>query len=239
MANFPLRQPIGRLTDFLGQRHIHLAIETANELGAQFRRVIKPAQSDALAAGNLRIARKNFAFPLGLKKIPIGTNLARLQRLGMVGNILADVADIDEDVLVLRVDVVMLAEPPLGLIDDLGKDQRRTHAVQNFRAIKNFIGRRRPGDIGIDEIFPGAPLRHNLRRKRIAPPGGHDHVDLGIFFLKQLRHRAKLALALVDDRATASLLSLPPDRAFPLGLPVGFGFGGVSTLSDAAQTYQH
>src|SRR6266550_6973316 len=104
-----------------------------------------------------------------LEKIPVGTNLARLHRLGIVRNILADVAEIEENISVLRVDVLMLAKPPLGLIDDLGKDQRRAHAVQYFGAIEYFIGRRHAADINIDKIFTRTPLRHDARSERITP----------------------------------------------------------------------
>ncbi len=51
-----------------------------------------------------------------------------------------------------------------------------------LRAIKNFIGRRRPGDISIDEIFACAPLRHDLGRKRITPPGVTTTLISGYFF---------------------------------------------------------
>src|SRR6266436_3837998 len=114
----------------------------------------------------------------------------------MIRNILSDVTNIDENISDLRIDVVMLPEPPLGLIDDLGKNQGCADAVQDFRAVKNFIGRGRSGDVHIDEILVRAALRHDSRRERIAPPGGRNYVDLGIFFLKQLYDRAQLTVTL-------------------------------------------
>jgi hypothetical protein len=50
-----------------------------------------------------------------------------------VGNVLADAK---KDILVLRVDVMMLREPPLGRVDDVGNNQRRAYVIQDFGAIK-------------------------------------------------------------------------------------------------------
>ena len=222
-----MRQPIGGLTDFLSQRHIHLTVQTANVFSAQLRRVIKTAQTDALASGDFRIARENSSFPLGLQEIPVRANLARLRRLGMVRNILANIAEIDKNVSVLGVDVVMLTEPPLRFIDDLGKDQCRAHAVQDFRAVQNFVGGGRSGDVSIDKILTRAPLRHNLGRKRITSSRGYRNVDLGVFFLKLLRHRAELALALEKIKIQAAFLFRRLHRPLPFGLPVWFEFRGV------------
>ena len=91
--------------------------------------MIKHSEPNALAAGNFRIARENFASPLRLQEIPVGANLARLHGLGMIRDILADVAHKDKDILSLWIDIVVLAEPPLGLIDHFRKDQRRADAV--------------------------------------------------------------------------------------------------------------
>jgi hypothetical protein len=89
----------------------------------------------------------------------------------------------------------MLAKPPLRLIDHFRKDQRRADAVQDFRAVKNFIGCGCPGNININEILPRAPFRHDARRQGIAPPGGRHQFDLGKFLLKSLCDRAQLAIA--------------------------------------------
>ncbi len=223
-----MRQPVRRLTDFLSDRYVHVSIEAPDEVDAQLRRVIEHSKSDTLAAGNFRIARENFALPLRLEKIPVGANFARLHGLGMIRDILTDVAHIDKDILALGVDIMMLTEPPLGLVDHFRKDQRRADAVQDFRAVKNFIRCSRPRNIDIDEILSRAPLRHDARRQRIAPPGGGHQFDLRIFFLKSLCDRAQLAVAFKKIQRQRAFFLRGLNGPLPFDLPACLGFGRLT-----------
>src|SRR5215467_2737791 len=146
----------------------------------------------------------------------------------MVRDIFAEIAEVDKDISVLRVEIMVPAEPPLGLVEHLGKYQRRTHTVQNSRAIEYFIRRGRSADIGIDEILARAPLRHDARAERISTAGGRRDIDVGIFFLKQLRDGAEFPFALKQIKRQRAFLLCSLNRPLPFRLPVGSGISAVS-----------
>src|SRR5207237_4541732 len=110
---------------------------------------------------------------------------------------LAHMHDENKVIFLSRIDDMMLPLPPVGFVQPPGKNQRGANRVQYFTAIQNLIGRRQSGDVSIDEKFSRPALSHNFRTKLIAPSDHRCHADLWVFFLKQLRDRAELTLALV------------------------------------------
>src|SRR5207249_8528524 len=105
--------------------------------------------------------------PFWLKKIPVRTKLTGIHRLRVVRNILADIAEEDEDVLVFRVDVMVLPLPPFGLVYHFRKDQGGANRVQYLRAIKDLIGRGRSANVSIDEKLSRPEIGRASCRERV------------------------------------------------------------------------
>src|SRR5262249_55189022 len=120
---------------------------------------------------------------------------------------------------------MMLSLPPLGFVQHLGKNQSGADWVQYFTAIQNLVGRRQSGDVSVGEKLSRPALSHNSRTKLIAPSSHRCHDDLRIFFLKQLRHPAKLAFALIALEAQLAVAIGRLGGFFPFSLPVLLRFG--------------
>ena len=67
-------------------------------------------------AAGTRVGGGDFAFPLRLGQIPIGSKLLRIDRGRIVVDLdTAGIANVSENIFILRIDVFMFAAPPLGL----------------------------------------------------------------------------------------------------------------------------
>src|ERR671925_465838 len=89
-------------------------------------------------AGQLGVHRSDLSLPLRLEQIPVGTKLLRVRKCSVVSHIRADHPFKDEDILALRIGIVMLSPEPVRLIRDFRQDQKRLDRLENFRRVENI-----------------------------------------------------------------------------------------------------
>jgi len=80
-----------------------------------------------------RIDDDDFRAPFFVQEIPVGTQFPRRHQLAIVrDHIYRDAAHGNEDIFALRVDVLMLAQPPFRLVFDFGQNERGGDGLQCF-----------------------------------------------------------------------------------------------------------
>src|SRR5712692_7436558 len=94
----------------------------------------------------------------------------------------------EENITVLRIDVVVFSAPPFGLVQHLRQDERGRNRIQHLVAIKELVSAVHAAGVNIGEIFPGSSFLHESRRDVGAAADDEGELDLGICFLKKLEN---------------------------------------------------
>src|SRR5262249_43943532 len=141
----PRRHPIWPLAKITKQSYVHLAKKTLDKRRPKFRMIIEEPCVAGARSGFANIARLDLALPLRIQQIPVRLKLLNVDELRVViDRSIGCRTDIVEYVLAFRIGVLVLFEIPLGLIGDLGKNQRRFDRIEGFGLIELLIVGIRP-----------------------------------------------------------------------------------------------
>ena len=111
----------------------------------------------------------------------------RVDKVGIVIDLdAAGVADVNEDIFVLRIDVLQLAAPPFRFIDDLGQHEERFDRIEHFADVKRRVRCPLAAGEQIGEILSGAPFGHQPRTQIVASAAQLVNFDLRISALESM-----------------------------------------------------
>src|SRR5205823_14003135 len=92
--------------------------------------------------------------------------------------------DVVDDVLILRIRVMMFALIPFRSVSDLRQEQRRLNRIENLGRKQLLISRHAAGANDIGKIFFRAPLDEQFLADLRAPSRGRENFDVWKLSLK-------------------------------------------------------
>ena len=177
--------------------------------------VIEKAHGVARTA-EIGIVGDDLALPLGIEQVPVRFDLGGVDLLGVVADDDAGLAVDVEQVLILRIDVVMFPLPPFRGIDDVRQHQHRCDRIERFGFIEDVVAGGHAVDVEIGQVFLRAPLRHQSLGHVGAPSVNPGDFDLGILPVELGEQHFKIGAA-VENQLSFFLRRLK--GFFPIRFP--------------------
>ena len=168
-----------------------------------------------------RIDGDNLALPFRLYQIPVGSKLARIDQFRIVIDFdPAGIADIDKDILVVRIDIFMGAAPPSAFIHYLGQHQNRLDRIEELADIKRAESGALAAGEKIRDMLSRPPLRYEPRAEIIASAAELADFDFRVSPPKSTNRLLSERSVFKDVNADNTFPLSRRNSFVPLGVPV-------------------